>query len=240
MGKGIEMEGAGPVSKAAMEARRGSDRSTAGVNAPESLSTRVTQLERLRNLDDTTGWVVFVGKYRGLIRRLALRAGLREDDVQDVVQETLAAVAHKMPEFVYDPEKCSFQGWIRHVTACRISDRLRRRSKDPSQMTAEEGPEGAELVEALMDEQESASRDREWLEEWRAHLLEQAMATLEKQVNPEHFQIFRMTFVQQTPAAKVARTLGVMVPKVYLVKHRLARLLKAEIERLCSEATTSP
>lgn len=224
-----------------MEARQGLDPALVSGRASESLSTRLSQLERLRNLDDATGWAVFVGKYRGLIRRLALRAGLREDEAEEVVQETLVAVAHKMPEFVYDPVKCSFQGWIRHVTACRISDRIRRRVKDPSYRRDAGGTdEPAVPVEEVLDERGDALREEEWEEEWRRHLLEVALERLERRVNPEHFQMFRMTFLHQTPPAKVAQTLGVMVAQVYLVRHRLARLLKEEVARLCSELANRP
>ena len=31
-----------------------------------------------------------------------------------------------MPDFVYDPARCSFKGWL-HVTRLRIMDQLRRR-----------------------------------------------------------------------------------------------------------------
>jgi len=224
-----------------MSAREASNRRPSVAGASESLSTRVSQIERLRNLDDATSWTAFVGKYRGLISRLARRAGLREDEVADVVQETLVAVSRKMPEFVYDPARCSFQGWIRHVTACRISDRIRRRSRDPSHLREEgAGLNPTDAFDEMTDDRAEVARDEEWADEWRRHVLEQAMEQLATRVKPEHFQIFRMTFLNGEPPARVARTLGVMVAQVYLVRHRMARLLKTEVQRMCSETPARP
>ncbi len=57
----------------------------------------------------------------------AIRSGLSDQEAEDVVQETVISIAKKMPEFVYDPAKCSFKGWLMHVTRLRILDQLRRR-----------------------------------------------------------------------------------------------------------------
>ena len=45
-------------------------------------------------------------------------------------------------------------------------------------------------------------------------------------------QIFDLYCLEDWPAQKVARTLGVGLGRVYLVKHRVGRLLKKEMRRL--------
>ncbi len=207
----------------------------------DALSTRRSQLERLRNLDDKTVWAEFVGRYRGLVHGLAAKAGLGPDEAEDVVQDTLVAIARKMPGFVYQPERCSFQGWIRHVAACRIIDRIRRRKTDPCEGGArEEAMTEGTLLGALADEREAEAREAGWEEEWRRHVLAQAMDQLELRVKPEHFQIFRLVVLRDLPPAQVAKTVGVLVAQVYLVRHRLTRMLQEEVRRLCSEALPTP
>ena len=46
-----------------------------------------------------------------------------------MVQETVISVAGTMPKFKYDPAACSFKGWLRHLTECRIVDQIRKRPR---------------------------------------------------------------------------------------------------------------
>ena len=64
----------------------------------DSLPTRRTLLSRLRNLGDDASWRVFFDTYWRLIYNVARKAGLPDSDAQDVVQDTVIAVARKMPE----------------------------------------------------------------------------------------------------------------------------------------------
>ena len=49
-------------------------------------------------------------------------------------------------------------------------------------------------------------------------------------MSPKHAQIFDLYAARNWSAAKVARELGISVVQVYLVNHRLTRLLKKEVE----------
>src|SRR5437867_1224129 len=92
----------------------------------DSLPTRASLLSRLRDLGDSDSWREFFETYWRLIYNVARKAGLSDDAAQDVVQETVIAVARKMPEFRYDPAKGSFKQWLLLITRRRIHDQLRR------------------------------------------------------------------------------------------------------------------
>jgi hypothetical protein len=64
-----------------------------------------------------------------LIYSVALRAGLTETETQEAVQETVIAVAKRMPEFRADPKAGSFKGFLLQVTGRRITDQFRRRAE---------------------------------------------------------------------------------------------------------------
>src|SRR5689334_4741122 len=91
----------------------------------ELLPTRSSLLDRLRNWEDQAGWREFFDTYWKFIYGMAIRAGLSDHEAEDVVQETVTSVARKMPEFQYNPQRCSFKGWLKHVTRLRIVDQLR-------------------------------------------------------------------------------------------------------------------
>src|SRR6185369_14809509 len=87
------------------------------VPEPDELApTRHTLLERLRDLDDHASWQEFFDTYWKLIYCAAIKFGLPHADAEDVVQETVIGVARRMETFRYEPEKCSFKGWLMHIT----------------------------------------------------------------------------------------------------------------------------
>jgi RNA polymerase sigma factor (sigma-70 family) len=93
----------------------------------DSLPTRASLLSRVRDVGNAEGWSEFFKRYRDLIRRLALRAGLNDSEADDVLQETMTCLARQLPEFRYDPARGSFKGWLSTIVRRRVIDQLRKR-----------------------------------------------------------------------------------------------------------------
>ena len=71
-----------------------------------------------------------------------------------------------------------------------------------------------------------------WNTEWHANLLETALKRVKGKVSARQYQIFDCYVVKEWPAQRVQRDLGVNLAQVYLAKHRVAALLKKEVEAL--------
>src|ERR1043166_461182 len=91
------------------------------------IKTRASLLDRLKNWRDHESWEDFFNTYWRLIYSVAMKAGLREDEAQDVVQETVLSVAEEMPDFQYDRSKGSFKAWLLRITRRRIADHFEKR-----------------------------------------------------------------------------------------------------------------
>lgn len=63
----------------------------------EFLPTRSSLLSRLKHASDAAGWREFVDNYGRLVFQVCLRSGLHRQEAEDVVQETITAVAQQMP-----------------------------------------------------------------------------------------------------------------------------------------------
>ena len=201
-------------------------------NPDELLPTRRSLIERLRDLEDQPSWREFFDMYWKLIYGAALRAGLSDQEAEDVVQETVIGVARKMPEFQYEPNVCSFKGWLMHVTRCRIADRFRRRRPQNVPLTVPANPETTadnvlNLHDAAADVLESI-----WNEEWQKNIVDVAMEHVRRRANPEHYQIFHLHAVKGLGVRDVAKLTGASLPKVYVTYHRIAKLVKEEVRRL--------
>src|SRR5476651_1071862 len=94
----------------------------------ELIPTRTTLIKRLKNWEDQSSWQDFFDTYGKLIHGVALKAGLTQTEAQDVVQETMFAVARQMPAFKYDRSLGSFKLWLLNLTRWRIADQIRQRA----------------------------------------------------------------------------------------------------------------
>jgi RNA polymerase sigma factor (sigma-70 family) len=199
----------------------------------ELLPTRRSLLDRLRNWEDQASWREFFDTYWKFIYSMAIRAGLSDQEAEDVVQETVTSVAKKMPEFQYDPERCSFKGWLMHVTRLRIIDQLRRRMPAAGQ-PAPDNRDSTQTptVQRLPDPSADAALEATWDEEWERNLVDAAMERVKLRVNAEHYQVFYLSAVKGLGTREVARMLQINAGKIYLIRHRLAKEVKREVERL--------
>ncbi len=189
--------------------------------------TRLSLIGRLADWNDQARWREFFDTYWRLIYSVARRAGLSDAEAHDVVQETVIAVARNVAR--YDAAAGSFKGWLLQMTRWRIADQFRKRlpeaPRDPDE------PDSARDTATLdrFPSPDGVSLEAAWDEEWREGLLEAALERVKRQVQPGHFQVFDCALRKQWPAGKIAAELGVNVAHVYLIKHRLARMLKKEL-----------
>ena len=194
---------------------------------PDTVATRASLLGRIRNWDDAGSWEEFARTYWRLIYSVARRSGLPDAEARDVVQDTLVGVAKKIHEFESNPERGTFRGWLLNLTRWRIADHFRK--QPPVAHTPASPEDGTPTVERVPD---PAEIDAFWEFEWKKNLFDTAVARLSRRVNPKHAQIYDLYAIRGWTAAKVARELGVSVVQVYLVNHRLTRLLKDEVAYL--------
>lgn len=201
--------------------------------AADNLPTRASLLNRLHNLADTDSWRTFFETYWRLLYNVSRKAGLNDQEAQDVVQETIIAVARRMQEFRYDPAKGSFKQWLLLITRRRIQDHLRRVYRSlplagGCPLETERSIENMPSSEPAPDAQIEAT----WEQEWQSNLLQAALARVRQRVNPKHYQVFDYCALQGVSAPEVARMLGLNVAQVYLARHRVSTAVKRAVKEL--------
>ena len=128
------------------------------------IPTRSTLLSRLKDLDDHQSWRRFFDTYWKLIYGVALKAGLRDVEAQEVVQETVIAVSRNIGNFKYDRSTSTFKTWLMTVTRSRISNQFRRRRKHAPVLDSPAEEDGTAWLEQLPD-QNGDGLSRLWEEE---------------------------------------------------------------------------
>ena len=197
----------------------------------EFLPTRKSLLTRLKNWDDQEGWREFFETYWRLIYSVAMKAGFKDAEAQDIVQETVIAVAKKMRGFKYDPQIGSFKAWLLLNVRSRIADHLRKSNRQPALAGAGTGSDSwLNTVENLPDP--SANLEATWDEEWEKNIFAAAVDRVKTEVSAKQFLMFDLYVLKSAPIRKITRSLGVNAAQVYMAKYRISRLLQSEIKRL--------
>jgi RNA polymerase sigma-70 factor (ECF subfamily) len=196
----------------------------------ELIPTRASLIARLKDWRDHASWQDFFDTYWRLIYGVARKSGMTDAEAQDVVQETVVSVAKHMPGFRYDPEVGSFKAWLLKMTRWRIIDQIRKRPPEVLRHSPTNGT-GTGTVERVIDP-ESNVLDKLWDAEWEKNLVDAAVANVKRKLDPQKYQIYDFYVNKDWPPEKVAARFQISVDQVYLAKHRVTELIKAEVVRL--------
>lgn len=196
----------------------------------ELIATRTTLLERLKDWKDDSSWQEFFNVYSKLIRGVAIKSGLTNSEAEEVVQETMVAVAKYIPKFKYDRKVGSFKHWLLNMSRWRICDQFRRRelmaTELPNDLVAE-----TKLLAILVDEK-TVNFEEFWENEWQKSVLDAAIKKVKTSLDAEKYQIFDFLINKQWTPEKVAKSFGISLNQVYLAKHRITELIRKEVEHL--------
>ena len=203
--------------------------------ADELIPTRATLIHRLKDWQDQASWQDFFDIYWQLIYGVAVKRGLTKSEAEDVVQLTMISVAKHMPGFKYDPAIGTFKTWLLNMTRWRITDQIRKRPPQASQLEEIlETPVGLPAAAGLA-QHSPPQLEKLWDEEWEKNLLHAAIAKARRRLDPKQYQIFDCYVNKEWPAEQVAKVFGISSNQVYLAKHRMTELIKEEAERLQKE-----
>ncbi len=209
----------------------------------ESIPTRHSLLNRLKDWDDDASWREFFETYWELIYNVARKAGLTDSEAQEAVQETIIGVAKRIGEFEVNRERGSFKAWLLQQSRWRIADQFRKRSQwrglpgaSPAQPPDDTGTAPVNRI----PDPASIALDSAWDDEWNRHLMHLAMEKVKTQVSTKQLQMFDLHTLQGLSVSEAARTLGVNVASIYMAKSRVGRLLKTEVRRLKKDSEERP
>jgi RNA polymerase sigma-70 factor (ECF subfamily) len=166
---------------------------------------------------------------------VARKSGLADAEAQDVVQTTFIYLVRRMPNFRYDRSRGSFKSWLRVVTRSRIN--VYRRQRKPDETLVREPLPGQDNdcpLEGIPDSAADAL-DEIWQREWEDNLLSAALKRVRSRVSGQQLLIFRLATAGDLPLGQVAKKLGVNLAQIYLARHRVGKLFRAELTRLRRE-----
>ncbi|MDX1968668.1 MAG: sigma-70 family RNA polymerase sigma factor [Planctomycetaceae bacterium] len=184
-------------------------------------STSVSLFRRLREPQPDAAWQRFVDLYAPLIFRWGCQKGLSPTDAADLVQDVLATLFVKLPEFQYDPAR-RFRGWLRTIVVNRACDLRRRNARLPANAADEV------LAQLTVVDDVDLFLDAEYCR----LLVHRALELLRSEFSSATWEAGRRQLLDGDRAGEVAQQLGLSLNAVYSAKAKLLKRLREELAGL--------
>src|SRR5438034_6658570 len=186
--------------------------------------TSASLLDRARHRADSASWQRLVELYTPLIRGwLRRHADLHAADSDDLVQDVLAVVVRKLPDFERQPRTGAFRRWLRNITVNVLRDfwraqRLRPRATGDSDFQ--------QVLAQLEDPQSGLSHL--WDQEQDKHVTRRLLEMIRPRFEARTWQAFQRVALDGASPDETAAELGLTVNAVFIAKSRVLALLRQE------------
>ena len=192
--------------------------------ARSSWTTSLSLIEQART-DDPDAWRRLCDIYSPMVYGWARRAGLKEEDAADIVQDVFRIVARTIGRFRNDRPGDTFRGWLLTITRNEIRGWIRRHTKQPAQGVG--GSEAKVALEQIPDWVVSDVNAEEFPvdQTTQQELIRRAAELVRRDFEPRTWQAFWRSAVEGHDTSEIAAELQLTPNAVRQAKFRvLARL----------------
>ena len=156
-----------------------------------------------------------------MIQRWLYSHQIRPQDADDISQEVLLRLMHKIQEFEHNGNLGAFRSWLQHITLNVMRNFRRARSTRP--MLQDEAV--ADLLNQVEDPNSDASQ--EFQRQHNLFLLHKMLESLQDSFSADNLEMFRRYCIEGEPPELIAKDFGVPKNTVYVAKFRVIRTLRA-------------
>ena len=187
-------------------------------------------VERLAETHDATAWQQFSSRYEPVLLAFARRAGLRDADARDVVQDTLLVFVTAFRNGEYDADRGRLRAWLKGIAFNRI-----RQMRDKVARRERQMPDDGTRTAAINRVPDDQDLDEVFEQEWQRGIVAECLREARRAVDPQTYEAFELYTLQGLPPQRVADQLGITRNAVYIAKSRVvshARSIREQMEEI--------
>ncbi|MFN0134113.1 MAG: RNA polymerase sigma factor [Phycisphaerales bacterium] len=186
--------------------------------------TTTLLLDSLKDEKRDAVWIEFDARYRRVIEVFCVSIGLREQDAQEVAQQTMVEFLRDFRAGKYVRGKGRLRSWLVGIAHHRAIDLMRSAGRKRDWRGES----------AMVDVSDPARLAQTWDAAQQRAILDQAMATLREtsKLGEKALKAFELVALRQVPAETVAQELGMTIDDVYSAKARITKRLRAIVEEM--------
>lgn len=187
---------------------------------PAPLDTPLSLLERVKNGDEDA-WSAFASRYVDVLKRWCQGWNISATDSEDVIQDALLAILLSIPKFERQ-RVGSFRRWIKTIAWRCWCDA----------MSKSERLQYSDLLHKLRSPAAHQELEREFDRVAVEEILHTAIERVRVRVQEQTWEAFRLTALDEQPAAQVAEILYMSIDAIYAARCRVQKLITQEFNRL--------
>ena len=192
-----------------------------------SSKTRHSLIVRLKGSENEAAWEEFVVEYESFLSRLAVRQGVPDRHVPDVVQQILLATARSIDGWSDDGKQASFRRWLSTVARNVVIKFMTRERRQAG------GTGGSEVMDLLHSVPDRPDEDQ--IQKYRHELIVWAAEQVKDEFIETSWTAFWATVIEHRPVAEVASELNLSPGAVYMSRSRIMARIKKKAELLEDE-----
>jgi len=189
--------------------------------------TRPSLILRLKGERNELAWTEFVSAYELFLRQLVRRQGVAEQDLPDVTQQLLAAIARSIEGWRDDGNPASFRRWLHRVGRNVVIKFMTRERRQVG------GRGGTDFVELLHQLPEKASEDQ--IRAYEHELIVWAADQVRGEFHATSWKAFWETLIAGRSVGEVAQELGVTPGSIYMSRSRIMARIRIKIREVDEE-----
>jgi RNA polymerase sigma factor (sigma-70 family) len=187
---------------------------------PQTNPSIFLRLNRTDTAARELAWQEFHQRYAPSIAAFARQIGVRNGELDDVVQDVLLGFFAKSPRFVYDPAKGRFRGYLKTCTFHAVQRRLGRDAKFRGVPLEQVDADALEVEQA-------------WNDIWEQEQLRRAVEALREEMGTtKTFRAFEMYVILDLPPQDVSERLDMHIDNVYRAKETVTRRLRERLSAI--------
>lgn len=207
-----------------MQTKNSTDRTDSSNRTSQSLIRQV-------KTNDAAAWDRLVHLYSPLIYYWCQRCGLPDQEIPDVFQEVLHAVARNVDRFRFNGTG-TFRGWLHTLTRNKVYDHFRKTGHQARPVGGTEAKQFFELLPSTEPmsavESEKEMFSGETGNSVRREMLQRALANIRPHFQEQTWQAFWMVVIDGRETGDVAEVLGMRTGTIRVAKSRVLKRLRQE------------
>lgn len=186
--------------------------------------TTTLLLDSLKDVKQDAVWSQFDARYRRVLEAFCSSLGLREQDAQEVAQQTLVEFLRDFRAGKYVRGKGRLRSWLVGIAHHRAIDLMRAAGRKRDWRGES----------AMVDVSDRARLEQTWDVAQQRAILDQALEHLRRtsKLGEKALRAFELVALRQVPAETVARDLDMTLDDVYSAKARITKRLRAVVEEI--------
>jgi RNA polymerase sigma-70 factor (ECF subfamily) len=181
-------------------------------------------LRGARDCSNSDAWQRLVSLYEPLLHGWLRRQGVQHADAEELVAETLATVAHSLPNFQHNGHAGAFRSWLRGILVNRL--RTFRRSQRVRSVCHANTDLLQHFAGVLADP--DSDLVRQWDDDHDRYIAGKLLERIEPEFQAKTWLAFRRVALEGADHDLVAAELDLSLASVYAAKSHVLKRLRQE------------